>query len=185
MNASLLEARRVLAVDPTSKGFGFAVLEGPGSLIDWGVKRARGDRNAKSLEKAAELIERYQPEVLVVERSAAKGFRRCLRVRQLIEDLLALARDRHIRARRISRRKVQRCFSKTGSATKRQIAVALVERFPELEPHLPPVRKPWMSEDGRMGIFDAVAFGWASYESLRRESRALTLLSLETPVPHA
>ena len=180
MNLSLLEAKRVLAIDPTSKGFGFAVLEGPTVLIDWGVKHARSDRNAKSLEKAAELIERYRPEVLVVERSAAKGFRRCLRVRQLIEDLLALSRDCHIRARRISRRKVQRCFSKTCSATKRQIAVALVERFPELEPHLPPVRRPWMSEDGRMGIFDAVAFGWASYDSLRRESRALSLLSLET-----
>jgi Holliday junction resolvasome RuvABC endonuclease subunit len=185
MNPLPAEAKRVLAIDPTSKGFGFAVLEGPGSLIDWGVKRASGDRNAKSLEKAAELIERYQPEVLVVERSAAKGSRRCPRVCQLIEDLLALARDRHIRAQRISRRQVQRCFSKIGSATKRQIAVALVDRFPELEPHLPPVRKPWMSEDGRMGIFDAVAFGWASYESLRRERRALSLLSLETLLPHA
>lgn len=180
MNASLLEVKRVLAIDPTSKGFGFAVLEGPSALIDWGVKRASGDRDVKSLEKAAELIERYQPEVLVVEHAAAKGSRRCPRVRQLIEDLIALALDRRLRTRRVSRRQVQQSFSINSSATKRQIAVALVERFPELEPHLPPVRKPWMSEDGRMGIFDAVAFGWASYESLRRERRALSLLSLET-----
>jgi Holliday junction resolvasome RuvABC endonuclease subunit len=180
MNPLPAEAKRVLAIDPTSKGFGFAVLEDPTVLIDWGLKRASGDRNVKSLEKAAELIERYRPEVLVVERTAAKGSRRCPRVRKLIEDLIALALDRRLRTRRISRRRVQRCFSEIGSATKRQIAVALVERFPELEPHLPPVRKPWMSEDGRMGIFDAVAFGWASYESLRRERRALSLLSLET-----
>jgi len=47
------------------------------------------------------------------------------------------------------------------------------------------MRKPWMSEDERMSIFDAVAFGYASYESLRRERRALSLLSLETPSSHA
>ena len=101
MNASLLEVKRVLAIDPTSKGFGFAVLEGPSALIDWGVKRASGDRDVKSLEKAAELIERYQPEVLVVEHAAAKGSRRCPRVRQLIEDLIALALDRRLRTRRV------------------------------------------------------------------------------------
>jgi Holliday junction resolvasome RuvABC endonuclease subunit len=185
MNLPALETWRVLAIDPTSRGFGFAVLEGPAALIDWGVKHASGDRNARCLEQAAELIGRYQPEVLVVERTGVKDCRRCPRVRQLIENLLALASDRRLRARRVSRRRVQRCFSPRGSVTKRQIAVALAERFPELEPHLPPVRKPWMSEDERMSIFDAVAFGWASYESLRWESRALALLSLETPLPHA
>ena len=31
------------------------------------------------------------------------------------------------------------------------------KRFPELAPRLPRSRKPWMSEDYRMSIFDAVA----------------------------
>jgi len=30
--------RRVLAVDPLSRGVGFAVLEGNDNLIDWGIK---------------------------------------------------------------------------------------------------------------------------------------------------
>jgi Holliday junction resolvasome RuvABC endonuclease subunit len=184
MNAPIREAQRVLVIDPTSKGFGFAVLEGPTALIDWGVKHTSGDRNRKSLEQAAKLIARYQPEVLVVEDTRAKGSRRRSRACELIENLLALASAQDLRAWRVSRRKVQLSFSKSGSATKRQVAVALTERFPELEPHLPPVRKPWMSEDERMSIFDAVAFGYASYESLRREHRALSLLSLETPFPH-
>src|SRR5574337_19513 len=115
MNPSLLEAKRVLAIDPTSKGFGFAVLEGPTVLIDWGVKHVRSDRNAKCLEQAAELVGRYRPEVLVVERTAAKGSRRCPRVRQLIEDLIALALDRRLRTRRVSRRQVQRSFSINSS----------------------------------------------------------------------
>jgi len=36
------------------------------------------------------------------------------------------------------------------------------QRFPELAPRLPRFRKPWMSEDYRMSIFDAVAFGLTS-----------------------
>ena len=184
MNVSNQEAKRILAIDPTSKGFGFAVLEGPTGLIDWGVRHASEDKNRRSLEKVSELIARYQPDVLVVERTTAKGCRRRLRARRLIESLLILVRDRRLRARRVSRRSVQRCFSQEGSATKRQVAVALALRFPELEPHLPPVRKITMSEDERMSIFDAVAFGYTSYESLRRERRALSLLSLETPSSH-
>jgi hypothetical protein len=35
--------------------------------------------------------------------------------------------------------------------------VAIAKRFPELAPRLPRFRKPWMSEDYRMSIFDAVA----------------------------
>jgi Holliday junction resolvasome RuvABC endonuclease subunit len=185
MNPSPLQTWRVLAIDPTSKGFGYAALESPAVMIDWGVRHAKSDRNAKCLQLARELIDRYQPEVLVVENTTAKGSRRCPRVAQLLENLLALASAAGLRTRRISRRQVRRCFSKTGSATKRQIAVALTARFPELAPHLPPVRKPWMSEDERMAIFDALAFGWASYEPLRREARALSLLSPQTPLPHA
>jgi Holliday junction resolvasome RuvABC endonuclease subunit len=176
--------KRALAIDPTTKGFGFAVLEGPAMLIDWGVKHASGERNGGCLKQARELIRRYQPDVLIVEHTAARGAHRCSRVRQLIEDLIALASDRRVRTKRVSRRRAQRCFSKTASATKRQIAVALTERFPELEPHLPPVRKPWMSEDERMGIFDSVAFAWAFFEPLRKERRALAMIDAPMPFPN-
>ena len=30
--------QRIIAIDPTTKGFGFAVMEGPEDLIDWGIK---------------------------------------------------------------------------------------------------------------------------------------------------
>jgi len=41
---------RVLAIDPSTRGFGFAVLEGPDRLIDWGVKETKVDKNRRSLE---------------------------------------------------------------------------------------------------------------------------------------
>lgn len=188
MNLASLETIRVLAVDPTSKGFGYAVLEGPEILVDWGVKDGSGDRrhrNRGCLEKAAALIVRYQPDVLVVERADVKGCLRRPRVRRLIKSLLTLARHHDLRVRRISRRTVLRCFSQTSAAKKYQVAVALTRQFPELELHLPPERRLGDSEDERMGIFDAVAFGYASYKSLRRARRAFSLLSAEISPPHA
>src|SRR5207249_4491100 len=58
--------KRVLAVDPTSRGFGFAVLEGPDRLLDWGLVHARTDKRARTLEAVADLLERYRPDVLVL-----------------------------------------------------------------------------------------------------------------------
>ena len=46
---------------------------------------------------------------------------------------------------------------------KNEIARFIAARFPELARSLPPERKPWMSEDSRMAIFDAAAFAFASF----------------------
>jgi hypothetical protein len=47
--------------------------------------------------------------------------------------------------------------------TKQQMAELLVMQFPdELASRLPPKRKTWESEDGRMDIFDAVALAVVS-----------------------
>ena len=39
----------------------------------------------------------------------------------------------------------------------------VAERFPELARYPPPERKPWMSEDLKMAIFDAAAFALAFF----------------------
>jgi hypothetical protein len=50
-------------------------------------------------------------------------------------------------------------FSESGASNKQDIAIAITARYPELAPRLPHFRKPWMSEDYRMSIFDAVGLG--------------------------
>ena len=150
---------RVLAIDPSTRGFGFAILEGPNRLIDWGVKETKTDKRKRSLKLIADLIEQYQPSVLVVEDYTRKGSRRCRRVRKLIKDISRLAVQRKIKVRNFSRLKVKQAFSESGASNKYEIAIAIARRFPELVPRLPRFRKPWMSEDYRMSIFDAVGFG--------------------------
>jgi Holliday junction resolvasome RuvABC endonuclease subunit len=153
-----LREPRVLALDPSSRGFGFAVFEGPDALIDWGVKQVKGSKHRECLSRIERLMDHYQPEMVVVEDCASRHCRRCLRVRELIGDILALAAERRVRSRAVSRAAVRKAFSRTGASTKHQIATTIAETFPELALNLPPYRTPWMSEDARMAIFDAVAF---------------------------
>jgi len=157
----------VLAVDPSTRGFGFAILEGPDRSIDWGVKETKVNKKRRSLRFIAELIHRYQPSVLVVEDYTGKGSRRCRRVRELIEDISKLAVQQKIKVRNFSRLKVKQAFSESGTSNKYEIAIAIAKRFPELAPRLPRFRKPWMSEDYRMSIFDAVALAITFFEKRR------------------
>src|SRR6266540_1403091 len=93
---------RVLAIDPSTRGFGFAVLERPDRLIDWGVKETRADKNQRSLKLIAELIDQYEPQVVVLEDYAGKGSRRCGRIENLIDDIRNLATQRKIKVKRFS-----------------------------------------------------------------------------------
>src|SRR2546422_7703035 len=90
---------RVLAIDPSTRGFGFAVLEGPNRLIDWGVKETKTNKNARTLKLVEDLIDGYLPNVIVVEDYAGKGSRRCRRIQGLINDISKLAPKRKIRVR--------------------------------------------------------------------------------------
>ena len=147
----------VLAIDPSTRGFGFAILEGPNRLIDWGVKETKTDKKRRTLKQIDDLIAVYLPSVIVVEDYAGKGSRRCRRIERLINDISKLASKRQIKVRSFSRARVKQTFAECGASNKQEIAIVIANRFPELVPRLPRFRKPWMSEDYRMSIFDAVA----------------------------
>jgi Holliday junction resolvasome RuvABC endonuclease subunit len=148
---------RVMAIAPSTRGFGFAVLEGH-TLVDWGVKSVKGDKNSQCMKKLEKLIAQYEPEVIVLQDYSAKGSRRSARIRELGRQIVALASSRKLKVAMFSRERVMRAFFADGQVTKHTLAEVLAKRFPnELGFRLPPKRQPWMSEDSRMDIFEAVA----------------------------
>jgi hypothetical protein len=146
---------RVIALDPSRRGFAFAVLEGSERLVEWGVAALSSNEDREYLVRVSELFDRYPPDLLVLE--GEKGSRRGLRARRRIRKAAALAGERKVSVLTPSRADVRRVFEASGT-TKWEIAVAISRFFTELEPRLPRKRKPWMPEDERMGIFDAVSF---------------------------
>lgn len=151
------DSERVLAIDPTHRGFGFVVLEGTTELLDWGTRYVSHPKDDNSIQKVDQLIERYAPDVLVLEDPIGNGSKRCLRVQKLIERFHQLGRARDLSVFQYSRAQIRLAFSSDNATTKEEIAAAAAVRLPELAPRLPPTRKVWMSEDHRMAIFDAVS----------------------------
>jgi len=147
----------ILSISPSSRGFGFAVFTEQGKLVNWGVKRASGDKNTQSLAKVKEKIAQYQPGVIVLEDCSTKEPRRAPRIQKLSKQIIALAAKNKIQTTVFSRSQVREVFFADGVGTKHGVAEIIANQFPELAFQLPPKRKLWIPEDPRMDIFDAVA----------------------------
>lgn len=164
MNHHHAQRTRLLAIALTSRGLGFAVLEGEMSLIESGHTSVRnGDKNARCLAKVEMLSALYRPDVMILEDAAAKGSKRHRRIKRLYRGLKSFAKKRKLAVHIVSRQQVRCLLLGNEDGTKQQIADVLAKRFPlELAFRLPPKRRPWQSADARMDIFDAVALAVAS-----------------------
>lgn len=159
------EGATVLALYPTSRGFGFALFHGEESLIDWGIKDIRWkNKNFLTLHLVKALIDRYAPDVIVIEDSA-RNPRRHERIRILHNLISAHAKSKKIAVRRFTQGAMHEHF---GVETKYGVAEAVARAMPMLAPRLPPKRKAWMSEDARQSLFDAVALGIVYFASVAR-----------------
>jgi hypothetical protein len=149
---------RIFALDPTTKGFGYAVLETPFRLVDWGLAHISGEKESGAVARFEKLLDQFRPDVVILEDSAAPGSRRRPRMQKLLEKLEESARGRGIEVRMIPRLAVIECFSSPEArATKHSITKRLAETFPELAEKMPQRRKIWQSEDERIATFDALA----------------------------
>src|SRR5438874_836730 len=110
MNRIMPKHIRVLAIAPSTRGFGFAVVEGPETLVDWGVKSLNEDKNARSLAKVEELIALYQPGVMVLQDNSTKHSRRSARIKELGQQIIAMASSRNVRVKLFTREQVGRVF---------------------------------------------------------------------------
>ena len=165
MNDAPSTVQRVVGVDPASRGVGFAILEGPSELIDWGVKGCPENTNAQCLAMLDALVAQYAPDILVLEDPDAKDCRRGKRVRELLRTIIQAADRLGLGVKRVSHAELGAAFPEDGPMTKVRIAETVTTRFPELWPQLPAERKPWESEAYAMAIFDAVALAMAFFAS--------------------
>jgi len=163
----------VLAIYLQSRGFAYVVFEGWLAPVDWGVYDARGaEKNARCLDRIDSTLALHTPDVLVLQDMSETGTRRARRIRELNRNAAELADQRGMLVRTYSRAQIIGYFEELGTVTKHGIAAAIAKHIPALTLYLPPARKPWMSEDARMGIFDAAALAWMFFQSTDRDRPA-------------
>jgi len=87
----------------------------------------------------------------------ASDTHRAVRIKTLHQQIGALARQHQLKLKLVKATKMRGRLLGDPKGTKQAMANTLAEMFPkELKSRLPPKRRPWMSEDPRMDIFDAV-----------------------------
>jgi len=157
------ENSRVLGIAPSSRGFGFAVMTKGRVLVDWGVKVVKsGGKNERCLSRAAELIEIYEPSMILIGDHSKGG--RSGRIQDLAREIAALAGENGIEVKLFSRKQVNLKILRTEAGTKHQLATSLAGRYGEqLSFRLPAKRRPWESEAYQMDIFSAVALAQCAY----------------------
>ena len=165
----------VLSIYPFTRGFAFVLFEGPASPFDWGVKEIKEKhKNAKTLDDIKELIDRYRPEVLVIEDTTNGESRRTSRIRKLYRMLVHLAVAEYVDLCRLKKSQVKESFGFVGAESKYEIAKAIAIQIPAFAHRIPPFRKPWVSEDSRQNLFDAAALGLTFYAQNRHRSDNFT-----------
>ena len=163
----------VLAVYPFSRGFAFVFFEGPDSPFDWGVKEIKKkSKNTKTLDEIKKLIDRYRPEVIVIEDTSDRASRRNSRIRKLYQMLVHLAAAEYVDLCRYTKAQIKECFASIGATTKYEIAKAIATQIPAFGHRIPPIRQPWVSEDPRQSLFDAAALGITYFAREIRSSYA-------------
>ncbi|QHP67439.1 hypothetical protein EI171_08360 [Bradyrhizobium sp. LCT2] len=150
----------VLSVYLNTRGLAFIVFEGHLLPFDWGIRETRGpQKNNTCLLRITTVFDRHAPDALVIQDTSEQGTQRARRIRNLNTSIVKLANDRGIRVFAYSREQVRRAFEGYGCPNKHSLAELIAKHIPAFQQYVPPPRKPWMSEDRRMGLFDAAALG--------------------------
>ncbi len=152
-----------VALHPTARGFGWAALASPLAPYDGGLFEARTDKNAVCLRKIEALLDRLEPEAVVLEAFEKRNSARTDRIARLCRAVVAIANGRGIEFAIYTRLDIEAAFAPVGARTRQEIAEAVARHLPALHPRLPPKRKAWDGEDRRMALFSAAALVLTHY----------------------
>jgi hypothetical protein len=163
--SSLRKYALTMSLYLNSRGFAFVLFEGTLSPYDWGVFDVRGpQKDRRVVDRVRRLLHQYVPDVLVMQDTSPEGTQRVSRLALLNRELATLAQELGMPVFTYSRDEIYRGFSYIGFVNKQMLAELIAKHIPAFERHVPPPRKPWMSEDGRMGLFDAAALALVFFQ---------------------
>ncbi len=156
-------AVRVLGLASTTRGFAFALTEGPGRLVSWGVHRTPPSR-AVAMKALDGVLRRGRPLFVSFELEASRKKRHR---GQMFGDVVTSACAVHgIMILTVESKHVKE-LANVPRPTKWDVADAIAKRFPEVAHKLPTRRKAWQSEDDRVGLFMALASAVSTWDEFR------------------
>lgn len=151
---------RILGVAIRARWLGFAAIDEHTRLIDWGMiyyQRKLAARLKAARRRAESMVARIAPSQIVLLTQPLDNSNRNAAVLSMTRAIQKFAKAQRIQILRSDRVEIRAAFKRVEAQSKHAIAAALARSFPELAWRLPPARKIWKKEDGRLALFDAVA----------------------------
>jgi hypothetical protein len=146
-----------LSLFPNTRGLGYACIETPQTLVDYGVVTIQPVSNEKSFARAKKLIDFFQPTVILIRDNDDPVKHRSERVEVLAKMIATYAKAQNIPVYHYSRSKIREVFEINGMKSKYAISKLIIQWFPELAPRLPKYRRASMNEGYNTGVFDAIS----------------------------
>lgn len=160
MNQSMMKKTNrkiVLALHPNPLGFGYAFLENPQEPWDCGMVRIRPVSNRDCMKRIKGFIDYYEPVLVIIGTPEDNYSFKGIRVKSLINEIAEFTKGKGIEVKQYSREDIRVVFEQFGAKSKYEIAKKIIEWLPQFANKLPEVKKPWMAEDYKMGMFDALS----------------------------
>jgi len=161
--------RRVLAIHPEHRGFGFVVMEGARMIVDWGTKTDRRNDGGCVLRKIEKLVGQYRPDVVLLKERSRSNNRRSARIQTLCERIEAVCCRLRVKIHRVPERKIEALFSPFGE-TKQDRALAVIYKLPELRRCFPRRPTAGSGEDDRMKVCDSAVLALTFYADVCERS---------------
>ena len=149
----------VLCLYPNAIGFGFAVMTNALNVLCSQVINIRPVSNTQSLKRIKEIINYYEPKIVVIEDYLGIGSRKSKRIQKMIDSIYRHAMKKRLEIYKYSRSNIRYVFSNFNAHTKHEIACVIAENIKSLEHKLVKPRKTNESEKYMAGAFDAVSLG--------------------------
>jgi Holliday junction resolvasome RuvABC endonuclease subunit len=166
--------KRILAIDPGTREMGIALLEGR-RLVYQGVKQIRyapspADRLREARRVVMTLLKDFRPQTLVVEKAFFANNRNASLLNVLVDEIRALGRRRGLKVLSFAPSTVKKHICGNGRASKKEVARAVIARYPELKVYLTQDRA-W-KESYHQNMFDAVALALSAQKTAERDSKS-------------
>ena len=144
-------SKRLMAVYPTTKGFGYLIIEDSQNIVNWGVVNHKHD--GFLTKKFLNSVKKYGVDVLITEHFGKDSQRKFKAINRTMM-FRRLARTHKLSVTSFSKEKVDVVFGSFGAYTKESRACVVASQISPLKKWCPPKRKAWQPEHHRMAVFD-------------------------------
>lgn len=163
---------KILAIDPGTRTMGAALLERE-KLVYHAVHAIRPggaprERTKEARKTVLRLIRDLKPDTLAIEKTCLANNRNGAALHALVRDIAAVGRRKRLQVIQFAANTIKKRVCGNGRASKREVAQAVIARYPELGVYLTQDRK-W-KERYHQNMFDAVAVGMVGAQRSGRSS---------------